>query len=168
MGIKSKIKRSSPTTLICLQETAPVSSDDLLYEMYQDEKESPAFEKAQVSVINSILHQRRAYFAMTRKLFFELLKNDSNWSNKIKAGSRVYSGTIRLLCEHPAIIECVYQGTGRQVSIYQLVDQELLAHLNFSPEEIEAQRVEARKWVRKEHQNGSASGPRSPKDDGSR
>ena len=147
MRIKGKIEKAKQK-LVSLKSTRAISKADLefpewieLQEVYKSISEKS--DKPIVSILNSILHQRRVYFVMTRDSVRELVKSDANWKGSAGLSNDNW-GTLLVTMENAGLIKCVQVGmpkadrqtdgtlkAGRKTkaSIFKVIDPEVLKYL---------------------------------------
>lgn len=88
--------------------------------------------KATISILNSIFFHRRKYFILSRESLRKLLSEDVNWKPALGLKNENYAYLLSRL--HCGLIEKVEDrkvpSTGRNLSIYEVVDPEILRLLN--------------------------------------
>ena len=146
--LEISISELADQDLICLRTTTIVEPTHPLFNLYQKSEASSSINKAQISVLNSILHQRRRFFILTRKNLSELLKSDKNWKTPVGLRNKHYSALIKSLTIKN--IEVRRKGAGRSASIYAVIDPALLRALNLSDAEVENQKLQMRAFLEKE------------------
>lgn len=133
--LKAKLEAASKN-MITLKYTKRIQKEDLIHpewielkDDYNEMQDSVQLHKATVSIKNSIIHQRRVYFCLTRDTVRALITNDSNWS-KCGFSNDNYSALIKLLTEDSGMIELVKKGTGFKVpSVYRVIDKDIKKYI---------------------------------------
>lgn len=141
-----KLKKKKSPNLYILQKTKTIQEEDIvphaeweiIKNWYRDIEKHPDVEwidKAMNSVINSIVHQRRAVFAISRDGIRDILTNDKNWLEPIGLKNERYEFLLASLVE-AGIIENVRERQHKKLSIYKVVSQDILEMIKVaSPEE---------------------------------
>lgn len=129
-----RLKNYRQNTLVVLQKTRKITKDDLLHQEWKELKSeylnvSDSLDKALASIINSILHQRRKSFIITRRSLKNLVMEDRNYKEKDTFSDRLY----------PAIIGAGTSGLfevaekrehKNSIQVYRLIDEYLLSCLD--------------------------------------
>lgn len=153
--IKKKLKEYEPIDYIILKNVKTIREEDLkvnkkwlsLMEGYQDVEESGSKEKMHymlMTLCNAILFQQRICFIITRNSFKELYKDDKNWSDEtIKNitdkgfSNNTYSKFLNYIVDEgiAKLLNPEDKGINGKSLAFELLEEELLSHLNINYEE---------------------------------
>ncbi len=129
------IVRLDPKELICLVETKHVTGNDPIVQLYKDNQTEVDEVRGVISIMNSIVHQRRFFFVMTYRSLPDLVREDKNWKRKIRVGRKLYYKILKTAHES-GILETVTPGVqGKHGTIYRLVEPQLVKYLDFTEDE---------------------------------
>lgn len=139
MGISKKLEEADRGSYVILKSTKLIQKEDIendpawdmVAQEYEEAKDSEWLTKATVSIINSIIFQRRVVFLMNRDNLRNLLKNDKNWDAGIGLKAENYSSIIRRICKGlvEKVGEVKINAAGRYVMIFKVVHPDLLKFL---------------------------------------
>jgi hypothetical protein len=158
-----KLKREMGPNLILLTQAKTILKEDykvhpewkLIKEWYEATESHPDvkwIDKAQQTVLNSIIHQNRAVFGVTYKKTRELLKDDKNWKTPIGLSNNnngkkdtKYNLLYNKLVE-AGIIEQVKEQGHNEPRIYRVISEQILGMLRIKTS-LEDQEAEVLKFV---------------------
>src|SRR5574343_1572376 len=131
MSIIQKSKVVIAETLVVLKKTRKIEAQDLsllewqmLKNEYDENAKSEWVDKALVSMLNSIVFQRRVVFILTKRAFRELCQSDMNWTKKIGLKDESWKTFIHEATGRQ-LIKKVY-GTSNGRLVYELINKEIL------------------------------------------
>jgi hypothetical protein len=159
MTFKKRAEKETVSNYAFLKRTKLITKEDRegdpawaeLGQDYEDAKQEKSAwaVKAMLTVINSIIFQRRLVFIMTRESLRKLLKSDANWNKNIGLKQGNYKHILKII--YSMVGELVEYGkskqTGRRVAIIKVTSKDILKYLNVNYEE---QLEEARELLRGE------------------
>lgn len=90
---------------------------------------SSPFERAALTLICSILSQERIYFGLSRKIMERLVAKDLNLIDRSFFNKQRWTVFLAKLYNDFKIIELVQHGISKRVSIYKVVEPDLVAYL---------------------------------------
>jgi hypothetical protein len=141
-----RLKKKKSPNLFILQKTKTILEEDvvphaeweIIKKWYSDIENHPDvnwIDKAMNSIINSIVHQRRAVFALSRDGVRSVLASDKNWSQPIGLKNDSYKFLLASLID-AGILEPVGDRGRKKLAVYKVVDQNILEMIKVnSPEE---------------------------------
>ena len=128
--------------LVLLQETREINQNlvnlfkdcEYLFQQYKEydketNKKDDSIVKIAISILNSILYQRRVFFCITRDGVKNLVKNDKNWKINISWANDYYKSVIRFLTykDDPTIRQIKYRGyNSRKPIMFEVIDPDLI------------------------------------------
>ncbi len=137
-------------TMVSLSYTTKIIEENLQlpeWEYLQSfySKTDSAMKRICVSVMNSIISQRRVYFTMSCRCIRKLVQGDQNHKESIGLSNKTnwYGHCINILCKS-GLLELVKRGAGSRPSVYKLTDEYLINVLKLDEEK---QRKEAFKFI---------------------
>lgn len=139
-------------SLVFLNKTTKILKDsesiliDLLGEYQSLTLDSPIHSLAACSIVNSIITQKRYYFALTRTGLRNLIGYDQNIKHLKGFDNKQYSSILNSLYNTNKIMKLIKKGNTKTASIYQVDHPELVKYLESLSIDFEAQRIEALKF----------------------
>lgn len=147
MSFKPKYEKVEETNYSYLKSAKLITEEDMegdpawneLGRDYAEAKEenSPWAIKAILTIVNSIIFQRRLVFIITRKSLRKLLRSDKNWGSNLGLKQGNYKYILKLIYSH--VGELVEYGhskqTGRNIAIIRVTSKDILKYLNVNYEE---------------------------------
>lgn len=123
--------------LVNLTYTRFISKQDMvlpewkwLSQQYKDvegAKNRDSVLKVALSIVNSMIFQRRAVFCLTRDTVEKFYKDDRNWTKELGWNSKYYSEAIGFLCRQGIIENISYVGENqRKPHIYKVISKDIL------------------------------------------
>lgn len=150
--------------LVILKYTRKINDSDLLlpewftlaadYKAAEDEQ---TIIKALISLRNAIIFQRRVVFCLSRDCTRELINQDKNWKQSPGLKNENYKLIISMAIQLNMIKE-VQKGRSKQLSVYEVIDNELLQILKIN---VDAQTQEVFDFVNRKSkgtETGTAKG----------
>lgn len=164
MKIAKSIEEADRGSYVILKATKQITKSDIendpawamVAEEYLGCKDSEWLTKATVSILNSIIYQRRVVFILNRSCLRDLLKKDINWEPSLGLKNDRYSSIIRRICKGlvEKVGEVKVNNAGRYAMIFKVVHPEVLKYLQVDTNE-----------QLKEAQNFSVKKPKPSKKD---
>lgn len=130
--LKSKDFLTESSDLANLYKLSVVVEGHPLFEMYEENQNSHASSKVKVTILNSILTQRRRYLVLTRDRIITLLSEDFNWKEKSSLSTKLYP---LILKELSLFLRKIKSGSGRSPAIYEVISADLLRLINLTRQE---------------------------------
>lgn len=131
-----KIIELDSKNLVSLQKTRIIDEDDIrlhkdwnwLANQYKDAMESEdSIVQCAMSIINSILYQKRIVFCLTRNQMEDLVKNDKNFSKEIGWSNSYYPKIMHWFKRNEILVQIYYEGfNSRKPAMYEMVNKEFL------------------------------------------
>jgi len=159
MAFKKRIEKGVNVDYAFLKGTKLITQEDRecdpawaeLGQDYDDAKKEKSswIIKATLTIINSIILQRRVVFIITRESLRRLLKTDQNWDKNLGLRQGNYRLILKVIYNTIGeLVELVENNkTGRKVAIIKVTSKDLLKYLQANYEE---QLEEAREVIRHE------------------
>jgi hypothetical protein len=145
MNIIKNLEKSHVKNLVVLSSTKLIQQEDIendpawrfVAEEYKNCQNDSWKNKAAVSLLNSIIFQRRIVFVLTRNNLRDLLASDENWEKPLGLKNDNYKKLLCMLYSGllEKIILPVNPKTGRDIMILKVVHPEVLKFLQVNVED---------------------------------
>lgn len=129
--------------MICLRFTKTLDEEALrlpewllLKEDYKLLEKDSSVNRAIVTIINSIIYQRRVVFCLTRRLLRQLVTGDNNWKKRGTLANEKYSDVLKALFKWGYVekVEIPEKSNPRGILVLRLVDKDFLEFVKVSEE----------------------------------
>jgi hypothetical protein len=145
MKLKMKVMQNVKNNRIVLKSTKLITEEDIandpawevMAKEYADSQDSEWSVKAIISIVNSIIYQRRLVFLVTRDSLRDLLNSDKNWVKSIGLKTDNYKFILKILYKTVGELVESFESkrNNRKFSIIKVNNPDILKFLSVNYDE---------------------------------